>query len=745
MLLGSSAATALEPVQPPFDLFETRPLSDAELAAIRWQGWQILHQERDRGSTSILLALRDGVAASELPGGRPRYLGRVREGERVVLVAPATPGEERGRTGRPVTILPSGAGVAITDEAVGRLTRRAHNVFRSASRSLPAPKPREAGPPARLRYALERAAAIRADMPGLRTADSVRAIVDAVNPDSLEKIVRKLSETTSGARESRWWNPGPPGDVSSIVAKSDYVRAKMLEALVPAGGAVWDHGFDMLDGADTVRVFNIVGCIPSGIPGAGAILLTAHLDATGARSDPRALFASGYRTGSACDSTALLTDPDCAWDPTIDPAPGGDDNATGIAAMLEAVRLLASKSFDFDLYFVAFQAEETGLDGSAAFADSVAQSGQEIFAVINMDMLGYNAASNELDVVTNETSEWLADYVIESGQQFVSALPSEKKVQFFGRSDHASFWSQGIDAILLIEDIQVLYPQYHSFLDTWETTFPITGRPNSVLQFELAAKVAVAALARLHIQHVAPDLALPPGEIEVQAVAGRDLIAGQTLRLTARVRNFGNSALTFADETTDSLTARVTFYLGDPARGGQSLGAVTHKDFFASGGFVEFAQLWNTTGTPAGSHEVFAVVEGLDAGYIQEEISSTNNVESFAFFLEAPATDAPRVLSHYVFPNPVRGSRDELSIRYELTRDADVTIEVFDLAGVRVGRFRASSDLIGEGNRAGANTIDASTFRWEGDDLGSGVYLYTIRTSASAGETQVRGKFALVR
>jgi hypothetical protein len=285
-------------------------------------------------------------------------------------------------------VFPSGAGVSITDERVKTLAARAHSVFRSADRALPAPTRRPAGPPEGLRAALERARLVGTEAPGLRTADDVRLLVDLVNADSLEKHVRRLSQKQSGAPDSRWWNPGSPGDVSAIAVKSDYVRTRLLDALAPHGGAVWDHGFRMIDGGDTVRVFNVVGCLPSAVPGAGAILVTAHLDATGARSDPRALFASGYRTGAGCDSTALLTDPDCAWDPTIDPAPGADDNATGIAALLEAARVLAPLAFDFDLYFVAFQAEETGLDGSAAFADSVAGSGQTIFAVLNMDMLG---------------------------------------------------------------------------------------------------------------------------------------------------------------------------------------------------------------------------------------------------------------------------------------------------------------------------------------------------------------------
>ncbi|MFN8179551.1 MAG: M28 family peptidase [bacterium] len=752
LFLSLASAAAAEPlVVPPFDLYETAPIQDADLARLSLAGWQVLHQERVNGATWILLALPDGALAQDVAGSRPRYLGRVRSGERVVIAAPPRGGEERLRTGRSVTISPSGAGVSITSEDIGPIALHSHDAFRTLERPLPTPRPRANGPAGALKADLERA---RGSGAGLRSADDVRALVDRVRQDSLEAYVRYLAQTTSGSADNRWWDPGQPGDASSIVAKSDYVRRKLQDYLGDSSSvAVYQHGFNVRNASgQTVRVYNIIGRHPSSIPGAGAILVTAHLDAIGVRSDPAKLCQLPSKIGTPCTMAAtdtcrnLVADSTlCKWDSSRDPAPGADDNATGIAAMLEAARILSSVSFDFDLYFVAFQAEEIGLVGSAAFADSVVGSGQPVFGVLNMDMLGYNAVRNQLEVVTDESSGWLADWVVQSAQQFVPQLPMTKLQEPFGRSDHASFWARGIDAVLLLEDIDLPYPGYHTYKDTWETTFPSTGRPNSELQFLMSSQVIIASLARLAVLTTAPDLALPPGELVARPVAGRSFIAGEDILLTAHVHNLGNSSLTFGATTTDSLTARVTFFHGDPARGGRTLGAVTKKAFFASGGVVDFDLPWSTAGVSSGFQAIFAEVEGLDSGYAQTEVSPANDATSTSIFLQAPDSEGPRTLTNYVFPNPVRGSRSGLQLYYELTHDAGVEIDVYDVGGLLVGYYRLDGSVITNGNHAGVNRIDASQFHWNGSDLESGVYLYVIRTTGAGHVNEVRGKFAVVR
>jgi Zn-dependent M28 family amino/carboxypeptidase len=75
-------------------------------------------------------------------------------------------------------------------------------------------------------------------------------------------------------------------------------------------------------------------------------------------------------------------------------APGADDDASGIAALLELARVLRGVTLKRDVLFAAFGGEEQGLFGSAACAEIAARDKWPIDVVINMDMIGYKAAGS---------------------------------------------------------------------------------------------------------------------------------------------------------------------------------------------------------------------------------------------------------------------------------------------------------------------------------------------------------------
>ncbi len=68
--------------------------------------------------------------------------------------------------------------------------------------------------------------------------------------------------------------------------------------------------------------------------------------------------------------------------------PGGDDNASGTAGVLEAARVLSQYRFESTIRFIAFNAEEDGLFGSKDYVDNhVIPGGENIVGMINMDMI----------------------------------------------------------------------------------------------------------------------------------------------------------------------------------------------------------------------------------------------------------------------------------------------------------------------------------------------------------------------
>lgn len=171
-------------------------------------------------------------------------------------------------------------------------------------------------------------------------------------------------------------------------------------------------------------------------------------------------------------------------------APGADDNASGVAAVMEAARVLAGYPLDFTVRFIAFSAEEQGLYGSH-YHSAVAREGLErIIGVVNLDMISYTEdPSEDLDVIVNDASWWLAERAGLVADAYTGLAVRKIVDASFVYSDHSPFWDQGYPALCGIEDANPNNPYYHTTGDTVDTlNFDF---------FEDAARTALAALSDL--------------------------------------------------------------------------------------------------------------------------------------------------------------------------------------------------------------------------------------------------------
>lgn len=99
------------------------------------------------------------------------------------------------------------------------------------------------------------------------------------------------------------------------------------------------------------------------------------------------------------DSTARST---TGWDWQTCPAPGANDNATGVAAMLEIARILRNVEMDHTVRFIAFTGEEQNLWGSRAYADLALSNKMNIVLVINLDEIGYPDSKPPWKIIIGE-------------------------------------------------------------------------------------------------------------------------------------------------------------------------------------------------------------------------------------------------------------------------------------------------------------------------------------------------------
>lgn len=159
---------------------------------------------------------------------------------------------------------------------------------------------------------------------------------------------------------------------------------------------------------------------------------------------------------------------DCTSEIPESLAPGADDNGSGTASVIEAARIMRSRQFERTIRFVLVSGEEQGLFGSAAYAQRAYQQGDNIVAVLNYDMVGWN--DNYLRILSNDNSIWLGDLVQAAAAAYAPSLPiSHYQCPTCTWSDHASFWPYGFDAVCGIEQFLGVMPYYHQSTDRVST------------------------------------------------------------------------------------------------------------------------------------------------------------------------------------------------------------------------------------------------------------------------------------
>ena len=420
-------------------------------------------------------------------------------------------------------------------------------------------------------------------------------------------------------------------------------------------------------------------------------IVCAHYDATGARS------AGG-------------------WDWQRDPAPGADDNASGVALVLESAKLLAGQRFPWSILFIAWSGEELGLLGSQAYAASAADREDPILGVLNFDMIGFNDLQQRLELVTNPGSRWLGDQMASVAERYDIGLNIDLLEDGGARlSDHAPFWARGYDAILGIENY---LPTDSTTYGVREGRYRINSQYHSVvdlpdsLNWELirrTTQLTVATLAEYGLGEGTPNLAVFTG----------DLSNDRTDDLRVRVSNIGLGAVA------SSFSVQVSQCALD-----SSQCEVIHRaqapEGLTPGASAELHIPWQRFG------EMVFLIE-VDAEEQINEVSETDN----RVFQRLRLVPQSKIA---VFPNPFHvGNGNALRFSGVPLKSA---VRVFGPAGDLV--WEAIEDDAAQ-RRLGAV---ANEVLWYGVNhtntlVGNGVYIYTIHSPE--GTLLMRDKIAVVR
>lgn len=155
------------------------------------------------------------------------------------------------------------------------------------------------------------------------------------------------------------------------------------------------------------------------------------------------------------------------FDPDTLVSPGADDNASGVAGILETARILSNYEFERSIIYANWNAEEFGLLGSAAFARDWRADSLDIVAYFNLDMTGYVEPGYDLCIhlLYTNCDSLLGDFTKQVGNVYLPDVFIKRAWLLSGDTDYSSFNRNGYQAISPSEHVLRLSPYIHSVDD----------------------------------------------------------------------------------------------------------------------------------------------------------------------------------------------------------------------------------------------------------------------------------------
>lgn len=344
----------------------------------------------------------------------------------------------------------------------------------------------------------------------------IAALVAAISPDSIKSHIAKM--VSFGTRHSL---SDTVSNSTGIGAARRWVASKFFQFRKQSGAnmKVELDSFVITPGVSqrvpySVTMKNVVATIQGSDPSDNrVILISGHLDS---------------RNSDVLDS--------------IQAAPGANDDASGVAVVLELARVMSNRSFPCTLIFMAVQGEEQGLLGARHMAEKLKAQNINLIAMLNNDIVGNTIASetgdkndrtirifsemipsaeNEEDTKArmamksenDSPSRQLARYIKEVSEPYLSNFTvtlNMRPDRFLRGGDHTPFLQNGFAAVRFTE-FNENFTQQHQNLRV-ENGIDY-GDKLQYVDFSYAANVArinVAAMASLALAPGSPQQVIMP-------------------------------------------------------------------------------------------------------------------------------------------------------------------------------------------------------------------------------------------
>jgi len=332
-------------------------------------------------------------------------------------------------------------------------------------------------------------------------------MLNLIQASNIEARVRKLVSFHTRHTLSR-----TDSDTVGIGAARRWIKAELEQCSRAAGGRMRVEFDSFMQPAGPrvpkpVEIVNVIATLP-GTAADRVYVVSAHYDS---------------RASDVMDTTSA--------------APGANDDASGVAAVMEMACAMAYERYEATLVFIAFAGEEQGLLGSTHWAEEAKKNGVPIAGMITNDIIGSSIGadgerhegevrlfanglpalirshSKELDDIARSGGEddtpthELGRYLKEAGERYVGGMTVNlipRPDRFLRGSDHLPFLERGYAGVRFVEAAEDYRHQHQNV--RVENGVQIGDLPQFV-DFQYIAKVArvnAAGLASLALAPATP-------------------------------------------------------------------------------------------------------------------------------------------------------------------------------------------------------------------------------------------------
>ena len=361
-----------------------------------------------------------------------------------------------------------------------------------------------------------------------------------------------------------------------------------------------------------------------------------------------------------------------------------DDNASGVAAVLEAARILSQHGTACTLVYALWDEEEIGLYGSRYYAAEALSNEINIRGVLNIDMIGWDGNDDRhFDIHTRNiaNSDSIANLLLINASLYELDINPVIYDPGSTSSDHLAFWQHGYGGVLLIEgyfanDLNHFYHSNDDRIDKFNLDY-----------FHDLSKLAIGTISDL--AQITSDtllVAINPGE-GYWTQSSRQKITG----VHTHFSDSKNSLRTWLSKDNESILAD----------------SVVVKN---NSSFTAYFYIPDRTSTGMWNVNVQTDMDGL-----------LSKINSFEIFTDSTSTNPiPTIPEEFYleqnFPNPFNNGT---TIGYQLAAVSDVELSVYNLLGQKV------ETLVD-----GLQEADHYLVQWDASRFASGIYFYHLKAGA---------------